>query len=105
MEVEVKKASGIAQPVKQILSYFVRNPSVADSLEGIAHWRLLEEAIHRNVAETEEALHWLVKEGYLIETSHSHSGRLFQFNPQKLSDAERLLQPLHELGKDEHKKN
>jgi hypothetical protein len=103
MDVDVKKVSGIAQPVKQILSYFVSNPSVADSLEGIARWRLLEEAIHRNVAETEEALRWLVKEGYLIETTHSHSGRLFQFNTEKQSDAESLLQPRHERDENKHK--
>jgi hypothetical protein len=105
MEVGVKRASGIAQPVKQILSYFVRNPSVADSLEGIARWRLLEEAVHRNVTETEEALRWLVKEGYLVETSHSHSGRLFQFNAQKQAEAESLLQPQQQQDDSEQKKD
>lgn len=80
------------QPAKQILSYFMRNPSAVDSLEGIARWRLLEEAIHRNVAETEEALCWLVKKGYLIETAQPHSGRLFRFNSKKQSEAKEFLE-------------
>ncbi len=75
----------------QILSYFVRNPSAVDSLEGIAEWRLLEEAVHRNVVETEEALQWLVKEGFLIETLHPHSGRLFSLNAEKMMKAKSLL--------------
>jgi hypothetical protein len=32
---------------KQIVSYFLRNPNAADTLEGIARWRLLEERIHQ----------------------------------------------------------
>lgn len=79
-------------PVRQILSYFVRNPGTADSLEGIARWRLLEESIHRNVQETEIALSWLVKEGYLLSTPGLHASRLFQLNVAKRADAESLLQ-------------
>jgi hypothetical protein len=77
---------------KQILAYFLRNPSAADSLEGIATWRLLEEAIHRNVYETEEALQWLVSHGYLLESVHAHSGRLFRLNAEKQIEAVSLLE-------------
>jgi hypothetical protein len=72
---------------KQILAYFLRNPAAADSLEGIARWRLLEEAIHRNVFETEEALAWLVAQGYLVEFVHAHAGRLFRLNVEKKTEA------------------
>jgi len=77
---------------KRILAYFLRNPSAADSLEGIVTWRLLEEAIHRNLHETEAALQWLVQNGYLIESVHSHSGRLFRLNSEKQSEAASLLE-------------
>lgn len=80
-----------ASATTQILSYFLRNPSATDSLEGIARWRLLEEAIHRTVRETEEALQWLVREGYLIETVHPHAGRLFHLNAERQSEAKSLL--------------
>jgi hypothetical protein len=77
--------------VKQIVSYFVRNPTATDSLEGIAHWRLLEEAVHRNVSATEKALQWLVKEGYLLEIDRPRSQRLFRLNPLRQKDAEALV--------------
>ncbi len=89
--VDVNKSSRTEQVAKQILSYYLRNPSAADSLEGIAQWRLLEEAIHRNVVETEGALQWLVNEQYLIETAQAHSGKLYRLNPEKLREANSLL--------------
>ncbi len=91
LEAALSESSRIPRSARQILSYFVRNPSAADSCEGIARWRLLEEAIHRNVAETEESLRWLVKEGYLIEMTPAHSSRLFRLNPARKSEAESVL--------------
>ena len=87
----MSKSTRTPQQARQILSYFLRNPSAADSLEGIARWRLLEEAIHRNVVETEEALWWLVQEGYLREIVQPHSGRLFCLNPEKQKEAESFV--------------
>jgi hypothetical protein len=52
---------------------------------------LLEEAIHQSIVETEEALRWLVQEGYLIESMRPHSGRLFHLNREKQSEAISLL--------------
>ena len=80
------------QPAREILAYFLRNPSAADSLEGIARWRLLEEEIHRKVVETRRALEWLVREGFLIETTHPATGRLFRLNPEAQRQAELLLE-------------
>jgi hypothetical protein len=77
--------------VKQIMSYFLRNPTATDSLEGIAHWRLLEEAVHRNVVATEKALQWLVKEGYLLEIERPRSRTLYRLNPARQKEAESLV--------------
>jgi hypothetical protein len=52
---------------------------------------LLEEAIHRNVVETKEALEWLVEEGYLIAMAQPHAGRLFQLNTEKRVEAKSFL--------------
>jgi hypothetical protein len=83
----------LSPSAKQILSYYVRNPGAADSLEGITHWRLLDEAIHRTLTETEESLACLVKEGYLIEMNEGHSKRLFRLNPARQKEAESVLNP------------
>ena len=75
----------------QILRYFVRHPHALDDLEGIARWRLLEEAIRAKVAETDRALHWLVERGFLRQTARLGSPPLFGLNPEKADDARTLL--------------
>src|SRR5262249_56056921 len=44
--------------VRQILAYFVRSRRVADTLEGIARWRLLEERVRLSVRQTQAALNF-----------------------------------------------
>jgi hypothetical protein len=51
---------------KEVLSYFLRNPQAADTLEGVARWRLLDEPVHRSVEEINQALEWLVAQGFLV---------------------------------------
>ena len=81
----------VPRPAREILAYFLRNPAAADSLEGIARWRLLEQAIHRTTTETEGALKWLVDEGFLIEMEQPSSRQLFRLNPEKQLAAGELL--------------
>lgn len=88
--------------VKQVLSYFLRNPRAADSLEGIARWRLLEEQIENSLRKTEAALDWLVREGYLEEFKAGASERSFRLNPARSSDAIHFLE--HEEKAPERKK-
>ena len=87
------------RPAREILAYFLRNPSAADSLEGIARWRLLEEEIHRKVVETRRALAWLVREGLLIETTPTATGRLYKLNPDQQDQAELLLNKPRATGR------
>jgi len=82
----------VSRPAREILAYFLRNPAAADSVEGIARWRLLEEAIHHKVLETQKALEWLVEQGFLIEVAEPHTGRLFRLNPERQGQAEALLE-------------
>ena len=63
----------------------------ADTFEGIVRWRLIEEAIHQTTEETEQALAWLVAQGYLREASVGERGPLFQLNAEKRAEAERFL--------------
>ena len=75
---------------KEILSYFLRNPHAADSLEGIASWRLLEETIHRRVEDARRALDWLVAEGYLKEMVSGGTAPLYSLDQEKRREAQLL---------------
>jgi hypothetical protein len=79
------------QLARDILSYFVRNPQAADTLEGVARWRLLEEAVYRSVEDTSRALSWLVSQGFLVEISVAGPNRLFSLDPEKRTSAEAWL--------------
>lgn len=76
---------------KMILRYFVRNPAAADTHEGIARWRLLEEAIHQTTKETKGALAWLVSRGFLRETSIAGGAPIFRLNSRMQKEAEDFL--------------
>jgi hypothetical protein len=76
--------------VKEILRYFVRNPKAADSLEGIARWRLIDEMVRRKVNETRAALDWLVERGLLNRTPVAGGEPIFSLNLDNRSEAEAL---------------
>jgi hypothetical protein len=78
--------------VEQVLSYFLRNPNAADTLEAIAHWRWLEERAHRSFQKTEAALDWLVKEGFLLEVWVAGSPRVFRMDPARREEAAQFLE-------------
>jgi len=75
---------------REILDYFLRNPQAADSLEGVARWRLLEGTIQRGVEEISQALGWLVAQGFLTEEPVTGSGPLFSLNHERTPEAERF---------------
>ncbi|HEY6389729.1 MAG TPA: hypothetical protein VIX89_00545 [Bryobacteraceae bacterium] len=87
----VAKLRHPSKTVRETLAYFIRNPAALDSLEGIAHWRLLEQTIHKNLVETQKAVEWLVKCGYVVEEGRPSTPRMFRLNPDKLHEAESLL--------------
>jgi len=76
---------------REILSYFMRNPQAADTLEGMVRWRLLSEVVHRKVDETRAALEWLVERGLLLETRSPGVGPIFSLNPEKIPEAQGIL--------------
>lgn len=76
---------------REILDYFLRNPRVADSLEGVARWRLMEEQVHRGVEDVDQALDWLVAEGFLLKDSPAGSAPLFRLNRIQAARAERFV--------------
>ena len=76
---------------EEVLDYFLRNPQAADTLEYVARWRLLREAVHRGVEETAEALEWLVAEGFLKKTPTTYSKPIYSLNSEAIAEAERFL--------------
>jgi hypothetical protein len=82
--------------VREILSYFVRHPQAADNLEGIARWRLLDQVITRSLEQTQQALSWLVDQGYLCARATARTGPIFSPNPEKAAAARELLAALTE---------
>lgn len=81
----------VPKHARDVLSYFVRNPRAADSLEGVARWRLLEETVHHGVENTRQALDWLVEEGFLREEPVKGAHTVFSLNPERATQAVALL--------------
>lgn len=77
--------------VLDILSYFMRNQSAVDTVEGITRWRLLDQRIHRTVHEVLEALTVLVDLDLLTQTRRSGSSALIGFNKEQADAARRFL--------------
>ena len=76
----------------EVLRYFIDHPGNAESLEGMARWRLAEESIHRSVSEIDEALNWLVDQGLLLERRTPATDATFFINPDRLPQAREWLQ-------------
>ena len=64
----------------------------ADTIQGIARWRLLDELARRTVADTEAALEWLVAQGFLVEVSPSPSPPIYRFNETTIDQAKKFAE-------------
>ncbi len=85
---DVKSREEIA---REILSYFLRHPDAADSFDGIARWRLLEDIVRRSLAATEEGLKWLIEQGYLKQEPVPSGKPIFSLNTSKRKEAEEFV--------------
>jgi hypothetical protein len=77
---------------KHVLRYFLRNPHASDDVEGIAHWRLLDQVVRDAVEDTTRAVELLLARGFLTRVAIAGSRHLFSLNPEKRDAAERFLQ-------------
>ena len=86
--------SDISPPrlAKDILSYYVKHPMAADTCEGLARWRLLEEYVEQTTRETEQALDWLVTRGFLSASSGPGNDRVFVLNADRRQEAETFVE-------------
>jgi hypothetical protein len=89
---------------QQIVGYFLSNASAVDDLEGIARFRLLDEAISREVYEVSEALDWLVSMQLLQRTAGTGRGPLYGLNVQNRAKAQAFVMPGSGPGGPRHKR-
>jgi hypothetical protein len=83
--------AAMLKSVRDVLAYFLQNPSAADSLEGIARWRVQQEIVPHIVEQVDQALMWLVKERLLLHEDHIGGAPTFRLDPARAGEARRLL--------------
>lgn len=79
------------ETAREILDYLLRHPDAADSLEGLARWRLVEATVRRTLGETERAVQWLVARGWLREVARPHAAAVFILDEARRDEAARFL--------------
>ena len=87
-------ASSVLRTVRDVLAYFLQNPSATDSLEGIARWRVQQETISHIVEQVDQALAWLVDHRLLVREERVGVAPMFRLDPARTSEAERLLRDI-----------
>jgi hypothetical protein len=79
-----------------ILSFYLTNPGAVETIDGIVEWRLMEEIIRRRVADTHQALRWLVERGFLTRRERSGGDPLYHLPAEKRAEAERFVSDMTE---------
>lgn len=75
----------------EILRYFAHNPEAADTVEGVARWRLLDERIRSSVEQVTRAMKWLAAQGLLVKEELPGSRTAFRLNQEAKPRIEDLL--------------
>ena len=76
---------------REVLEYFLRNPQAVDNLEGVARWRLQDEAVWHTVEQVAEALGWLVDQGFLVRETAAGVPAVFRLNRNRADEAQRFV--------------
>ena len=69
---------------RDILNYLEQHPQAEDSLEGIAHWWLLEHYLIQHIPLVEAALDYLIDKGFLIKLQTPGSPVRYRFDPSMM---------------------
>ena len=65
----------------EIMTYLHRRPMASDSLDGITHWWLVEQAVVNNKKLVEQALAHLAHEGKVVKRVSSDSEAIYSLDP------------------------
>ena len=70
----------------EIVRYFRQSPDTADTLEGIARWRLMQQTIDLTVDETQAALQLLIERGLVEEIRLAGGKTVFRLAADKRAE-------------------
>lgn len=78
----MRKQDDVDSIAAEIMDYLQRRPMASDSLDGITHWWLVEQAIERNREIVEQALARLTEEGKLVKKTGSNAEAIYSLDPK-----------------------
>ena len=64
----------------EIMTYLQERPMASDSLDGIAHWWLVQQAIAKNIDLVEQALDQLANEGKVSKKMNANNNTIYSLN-------------------------
>lgn len=67
----------------EIMTYLHRRPMASDSLDGIIHWWLVQQAIVKNKKLVEQALDQLAQEGKVVKRTGSNSEAIYSLDSKQ----------------------
>lgn len=65
----------------EIMKYLHQRPMASDSLDGITHWWLVQQAITRNMDLVEQALEQLAQDGKVSKKINTNREAIYSLNP------------------------
>lgn len=80
-----------------ILSYLNKHKEAQDTLEGIAHWWLLEQTIEQHLLNVKKALAMLVEQKLVLIYEGESTGTRYGINPQKSEEISKALEDKSKL--------
>ena len=66
---------------EKIMTYLQKRPMASDSLHGITHWWLVQQAIETNIELVTQALQKLAEEGKISKQESSKRDAIYSLNP------------------------
>jgi hypothetical protein len=64
----------------EIMAYLKERPMASDSLDGIANWWLVQQAIAKNIILVEQALEQLANEGKVSKKVNTKNNTIYSLN-------------------------
>jgi hypothetical protein len=76
---------------RDLLKLYLTNPTLVETTEGLARWRLADQLLDKTIRETEQALEWLVSRGFLRQISGRRGRTVFMMNPDRRDEAQHWI--------------
>lgn len=78
----VCKQDDVNSIAAEIMTYLQQRPLASDSLDGITHWWLVQQAIVKNKILVNQALKYLAQEGKVIRKMNSNAEAIYSLDPR-----------------------